>query len=271
MCIKAILKGIRSVCVLCSVLSSSQCEVLACALAILATIPPHSPPSLLLEQLCFLAEGREGYLCADDTPPLPSRPASISHDLWTTLHLVPFSQSYFSHHVAPSGHSDSDREFWTGIERGKGRSVSEFPWRRDWRGPECLDDLLMLALVHQPTAVELVGRATARLTGSVRPRPLSELVLTPEGDKRKPLLLVDDPDQLLCELNMLFLEEELKRISEVSEHVLGLIQMFYDVRIYDSLYCCPICMVCIYSLLTFSLALSSSLPPSLPLASRISS
>ena len=118
--------------------------------------------------------------------------------------------------MAASAHSDSDRDFWAGIEQGNGRSISEFPWRKNGCGPETLDDLLLLTLIHQPAAVAVISRATDSLTGSVKPRQLSELVAVPEGEKKRPLLLLSDPDQLLCELNMLLLQDELQRISGVS-------------------------------------------------------
>lgn len=200
-------------------LSSSQFEILACALSILASIPPHTPPSLLLEQLSFLMEDREIYLpCAEDeVSSLPSCPAAIPHDLWVALHAAPFSSSYFSRYIAPSAHSETDRGFWAGIEEGNGQRVSEFPWRKDWCGPETLDDLLMLSLLHRPAAIEVIGGATARLTGSVRTHPLSELIVVPEGGKKKPLLLLNDANELKSELNQLLLQEELQRISGVSE------------------------------------------------------
>lgn len=95
-------------------------------------------------------------------------------------------------------------------------SISEFPWRKDWTGSVTLDDILMLLMIHMPSVLEVIGSATCRLTGSVRPRPLSELVSSEEGDRRKPLLLLDNSDELLCELNSLLLEEEFRKISGVS-------------------------------------------------------
>ena len=75
----------------------------------------------------------------------------------------------------------------------------------------------MLTLLHRSAALEVIGEATARLTDSVRSRPLTQLVSAPEGgDRGKPLLLVNDEDELESELNMLLLQDELQRISGVS-------------------------------------------------------
>ena len=151
---------------------------------------------------------------------LPSCPTSIPHDFWVALHVAPFSKSYFSRHVAPSAHSESDREFWLGIQDERGRSISAFPWRVNHRCPETLDDLLMLTLVHQPTAMEVVSAATARLINSVRPHPLSQLLPAPDEEwVGKPLLLLNEPDELQSQLNLLLLQDELQRISGVSHHL----------------------------------------------------
>ena len=85
----------------------------------------------------------------------------------------------------------------------------------------------MLTLLHRPAALEVIGEATARLTDSMRPRPLSELISAPEGgDRGKPLVLVNDEDELESELNMLLLQDELQRISGVSCCVTGFAMHF---------------------------------------------
>ena len=199
----------------CSVLTSSQQQMLACALSLLTSITPHHPPSLLLEQLTYLAQG-QSYLDSDERPsPLPPCPAYIPQDLWTHLHSVPLSTAYFNR-VITSAHCDKDSKFWAEIEQGKGRSIAEFPWKQGRQEPHSLDDLLLLNLFHEPSVLQVVGRDTATLTSAVRRLSLTELL---EGEKRKPLLLLFDESQLACELNLPHLLKELQNVVGVSVHI----------------------------------------------------
>ena len=189
--------------------------MLACALSLIISIPPHHPPSILLEQLTYLAQG-QSYLLSEEPPsPLPSCPSYIPQDLWTHLHGVPLSTVYFNR-VITSAHCDKDSDFWAGIEQGKGRSIAEFPWKQGRQEPHSLDDLLLLNLFHEPSVLQVVGRDTANLTSTVRRLSLSELLVTSEGEKRKPLLLLFDENQLACELNLSHLQKELQKVIGVS-------------------------------------------------------
>ena len=202
-------------------LTYAECQILACALSILASIPSHHSAPLLIEQLTFLAHGRSYLQVEEEEPtPLPERPSAISRDLWAHLHCMPLSTLYFSR-VTSSAHSHSDMEFWAGIKHEKGRSIAEFPWKQGRNEPDSLDDILMLNLIHEPTALQAINRDTAKLLGCMRPFPLSELLVTPEGEKRKPLLLLYDENQLACEVNLLFLQDELQNISGVSPYLVS--------------------------------------------------
>ena len=199
-------------------LTSSQRQTLACALSLLTSIPHHHPPSLLIEQLTYLVQG-QSYLHGEEAtsplPSLPSRPTFITKDLWTHLHSIPLSTAYFSRVIA-STRNDSDTKFWAGLEEGKGRGIEEFPWKQGRQEPHVLDDLLLLNLIHEPALLQVISRDTARLTSSVQPLSLSELLITPNGEKRKPLLILHDENQLVCELNFSCLQEELQKIIGVS-------------------------------------------------------
>ena len=198
-------------------LTFSERQTLACALFILITITPHHPPSLLIEQLTYLVQGGT-YLHSEDAPTLPYLPAcptAIPHDFWVDLHSIPLSTSYFSHCVTASAHSESDTDFWTGIEQGKEQNIAEFPWKKDKNEPDTLDDILFLNLIHEASTLNVISRGIARVTDSI---PLSELLTTQDSDKkrRKPLLLLHDENQLASELNMLHLPEELQKLNQVS-------------------------------------------------------
>ena len=65
--------------------------------------------------------------------------------------------------------------------------------------------------------LQVVGGETARLASTVRRLSLSELLVTSEGEKRKPLLLLFDENQLACELNLFHLHKELQKVVGVRD------------------------------------------------------
>lgn len=196
-----------------SVLTSSQCQTVACALSLLPSIPLHHSPSLLIEQLTHLIRGHS-YLCEtiSSLPSLPSCPSCVPQELWTHLHTIPLSTPYFRRVVA-SAHDDRDTGFWEGIKQGKQPTVEDFPWKVDRKEPHNLDDLLLLNLIHEPAVLQTVNM---RLSSSVKALSLSELLTTSEREKRKPLLLLHDENLLVCEYNLFCLQGELQNIIGVS-------------------------------------------------------
>ena len=195
-------------------MTSDQCQVLACALSLL-TISHRHPSSLLTEQLVYLVQG-QGYLQeAAPLPSLPSPPSSVSQDMWARLHCIPLSTAYFSR-VINSIHTSTDTEFWAGLEQGRGRSIEEFPWKQGREESPSLDDLVLLNLIHESAAMEVISRDTSSLTNSVKPLSMPELLATRDGEKRKPLLLLHDENQLACEVNLSQLQEELQSAIGVS-------------------------------------------------------
>lgn len=199
-----------------SVLTSSQCQTVACALSLLYSISLHHSSSLLIEQLTYLVQG-QGYLCeaASSLPSIPSCPSCVPQELWTHLHTIPLSTAYFRRVIA-SAYSDRDAEFWAELKQGKRQTIEDFPWKVGRKEPHNLDDLILLNLIHEPAVLQTVGLNTAMLASSVRPLSLSELLATVDGEKRKPLLLLHDEDQLVCEYNLSCLREELQNVIGVS-------------------------------------------------------
>ena len=196
------------------VLPCAQRETLGCALTLLTFFPHHHPPSLIAEQLACLAEG-DGYLqeAAGLLPTLPSRPSSLTQELWAHLHTLPLSAPYFSQVIA-STHTHTN--FWAGITQEREKSPIKFPWQQDDGRSPCLDDLVLLSCVCQPAVLEVVGREVSTLNSAARPPLVSELLTTPEGAKRKPLLLLHDENQLVSEVNLSQLQEELQHTVGVS-------------------------------------------------------
>ena len=214
MCMCSVLCNVCTMLLLLSVLTSSQCQTVACALSLLPSIPLHHSPSLLIEQLIYLVQGHS-YLCeaTPSLPCLPSCPSCVPQELWTHLHTIPLSTVYFPC-VVSSAHNDRDTEFWEGLKQGKGQIIEDFPWKVDRK------ELLLLNLIHEPSVLPTVSRNTARLASSVKALSLSELLTTSDREKRNPLLLLHNENQIVCEYNLFCLQKELQNIIGVSTHLL---------------------------------------------------
>lgn len=196
------------------VMPYAQRQTLGCALTLLTSFPHHHPPSLITEQLTCLAEG-DSYLqeAAGLLPTLPSRPLSLTQELWAHLHALPLSAPYFSQ-VISSTHTHTD--FWAGLKQEREWNPIKFPWQQDDGRSFCLDDLVLLSCVHHPAVLGVVGREVSTLNGATRPPLVSELLTIPEGAKRKPLLLLHNENQLVSEVNLSQLQEELRSTVGVS-------------------------------------------------------
>ncbi len=190
---------------------------LASSLSLLSQCRPVSSATLLLiDQLEYLLDSQAYLSQCPSSLDIPSNPQHVSPDLWSVLHKLPLSVSYFEKIL----HSTSTHtQFWESLDRSNQTKIDEFPWKsaeiKNDSSLTGLEDLVILKCISDQSYIDCLNIITSSLLETVQfPSLESELTKRVAGLKG-PLLLMYDQASLVSQVNHYYLKESLRNALKV--------------------------------------------------------
>ncbi len=188
---------------------------LAASLSLLSqSRPVSSTAPLLADQLDYLLDGQAYLAQCKSSLDIPSNPLHVSRELWSVLHKLPLSVSYFERVL----HSTSTHtQFWEPLDgNNHNANVEDFPWKSSERDSSLtgLEDLVVLRCFSEKSYFNRLNALTTFLLETVE-FPLLSSVLAEWVELKRPLLILYNANSLVSQVNHYHLKETLRNTLKV--------------------------------------------------------